>query len=269
MWFNQIISNPPYNVGNKITSAAISSCDKCVCLMPLSCYKNKSNELWRYVESMELADPKMFADATITDNLCICTLLNETVDKFKTYEELEMESFDEGFRLFFEKNVPGKTIIPIDKCTKRFKTVEEGRKFFPSDSENLVFFGVRTLSGGISKNSFDYKYNTNLCGNEELPFSKNEENYCMGGRLFRLKSGVAKNNLVLWLYNGELANKIRNARNADTRKCDGILPNIDWEGISETPLWKEGKYDEAILSEMHLRWNDDKSGVVRKENYDI
>ena len=260
MKFDFIISNPPYNVGNKITSAAISSCDKCVCLMPLSQYK--SNELYRHVDKMELADPEMFVDADITNNLCICTLRKSVVDKYKTYEELEMESFDEEFRLFFEKNVPDKTIIPIDKCTKRFKTVEDGRKFFPSDSENLVFFGVRTLSGGISKNSFDYKYNTNLCGNEELPFSKNEENYCMGGRLFRLKSSVAKNNLTLWLYNGELANKIRNARNADTRKCDGILPNIDWEAISDTPLWKEGKYDEAVLDVMGLKWNDDKSGIV-------
>ena len=257
MTYDFILMNPPYSLGGKITNEAKKHANKTVCLMPLSCYKAEKNELYRYVDEMGLADPEMFEDASITNNLCICTLRKDVVDKYKTYEEMEMDSFDEGFRPFFENNVPGSTIIPIDKCTKRFKTVEDGRKFFPSDSKNLVFFGVRTLSGGISINSFDYKYNTNLCGNEELPFSKNEENYCMGGRLFRLKSDVAKNNFVLWLYNGELANKIRNARNADTRKCDGILPNIDWEAISDTQLWKEGKYDEAVLDVMGLKWDGD------------
>ena len=40
-----------------------------VCLQPLSQYKKK--ELYEHVETFELADPKLFEDAVITENLCI------------------------------------------------------------------------------------------------------------------------------------------------------------------------------------------------------
>ena len=36
------------------------------------------------------------------------------------------------------------------------------------------------------------------------------------------------------------------------------IPQIDWEKISDHPLWKEGKYDEAVLDTMGLKWNGDK-----------
>ena len=62
--------NPPYDngLGGKITFETISLLkdDKeCICLMPLSNYKNKSAELWRKVKTFELADPKLFVDADI------------------------------------------------------------------------------------------------------------------------------------------------------------------------------------------------------------
>ena len=39
------------------------------------------------------------------------------------------------------------------------------------------------------------------------------------------------------------------------------IPQIDWENISNNPLWKAGNYDEAVLNEMGLKWND---GVIVK-----
>ena len=50
-----------------------------VCLQPLSKYKK---ELYRYVDSLELADPEVFEDAVITKNLCICTLKKDIADKY-------------------------------------------------------------------------------------------------------------------------------------------------------------------------------------------
>ena len=32
---------------------------------------------------------------------------------------------------------------------------------------------------------------------------------------------------------------------------------LDWENINNNPLWKAGKYDEAVLSEMGLKWQGD------------
>lgn len=106
MQFDKIIMNPPYDngLGGKITFETISLLkdDKdCICLMPLSNYKNKSAELWRNVKTFELADPKLFVDADITKNLCICTLENKNVDKYRTYEELSMESYDPRFKAFY------------------------------------------------------------------------------------------------------------------------------------------------------------------------
>ena len=36
------------------------------------------------------------------------------------------------------------------------------------------------------------------------------------------------------------------------------IPQIDWEKVSDHPLWKEGKYDEAVLDTMGLKWEGDK-----------
>ena len=51
-----------------------------VCLQPLFQYKRK--DLYKYVESFDLADSKLFEDAVITENLCICSLRKYTVDKY-------------------------------------------------------------------------------------------------------------------------------------------------------------------------------------------
>ena len=42
------------------------------------------------------------------------------------------------------------------------------------------------------------------------------------------------------------------------------MPRIDWASISDHPLWKEGKYDEAVLDVMGLKWTEDMTGVVEK-----
>ena len=36
------------------------------------------------------------------------------------------------------------------------------------------------------------------------------------------------------------------------------IPQIDWESISDHPLWKDGKYDEAVLDTMGLKWEGEK-----------
>ena len=42
------------------------------------------------------------------------------------------------------------------------------------------------------------------------------------------------------------------------------VPQIDWEAISDHPLWKEGRYDEAVLDVMGLKWTEDRTGIVEK-----
>ena len=152
--------NPPYNVGNKIISAAISSCDKCVCLMPLSQYK--SNELYRHVDKMELADSKMFDDADITNNLCICTLENINVDKY-SYEDMAKESY-------------GSNILPyIKACSSGKKDFKCSFMTTPSSHDNFSHeytFAIsqRVAKDGIpnSSSTWGYKYNV-LKSIQEIP----------------------------------------------------------------------------------------------------
>lgn len=66
---------------------------KCVCLMPLAQYKPKALELFRYVDSFELADNEMFEDASITGNLCICVLNKTVVDKY-SWEGYKVKGYD-------------------------------------------------------------------------------------------------------------------------------------------------------------------------------
>ena len=44
------------------------------------------------------------------------------------------------------------------------------------------------------------------------------------------------------------------------------IPQLDWEEISDHPLWKEGKYDEAVLDTMGLKWEDNsKTKIIKKD----
>ena len=62
-----------------------------VCLQPLFQYKRK--DLYRHVETFELADPSLFEDAEITNNLCICTL-NRSESNTPDYLSLLLKAVD-------------------------------------------------------------------------------------------------------------------------------------------------------------------------------
>ena len=43
-----------------------------------------------------------------------------------------------------------------------------------------------------------------------------------------------------------------------SRNASFVIPQIDWENISNSSLWKAGNYDEAVLSEMGLKMEVEK-----------
>ena len=253
MMVDCILMNPPYSLGNKVTSVAIMSCNQCVCLMPLSCYKKKSDELWRYVESMELADPKMFADADITNNLCICTLRGTAVDRFESYDEMSMESYDPKFKAFYEANSKLPLRYAFRRCDNaKAEGFDRDLDFFES---NRLCDGV-SGGGGFGKGGSGWKWNyegdTNLgSGLAHIHFSKKCE----------------KDNFCTWWYSNKkwesLASLLQIGLSLKTvsDRCSIAIPQIDWEAISNHLLWKEGKYDEAVLDVMGLKWDDKKGGV--------
>ena len=261
MQFDKIIMNPPYDngLGGKITFDAISLLkeDKdCICLMPLSNYKNRSSELWRKVKTFELANPKMFDDADITKNLCICTLETENVDRYRTYEELSMESYDPRFKVFYEVN----SKLPLRYVFRRCDNAkaEDFNKDLDFFESNRLCDGV-SGGGGFGRGGSGWKWNyegdTNLgAGLAHIHFSKKCE----------------KDSFCTWWYSNKkrksLASLLQIGLSLKTvsSTCSIAIPQIDWETISDTPLWREGKYDEAVLDVMGLTWDEEKNNIVRR-----
>lgn len=245
--------NPPYgSIGGPVATEAKKYANKTVCLMPLSCYKKKSDELWRYAASMKLADPTAFNDASITDNLCICTLQKDICDVFKSFEDMEMLTFSSKLVLFYKTN---------KSLPKRYSIqCKNNKPNFPSEYNRETDFieSIRlpNKNGGGSGyrvgNNVGYNWNMTEDTIKTLP---------LGLCCIQFESFNAKKNFSTWAYGDDdnLANKlIYGTNNANaTDRCSIAIPQIDWEGISDHPLWMEGKYDEAVLDVMGLKWDGD------------
>ena len=257
-----VFMNPPYSVGNKVTSVAIKSCNQCVCLMPLSCYKKKSDELWRYVESMELADPKMFADADIVRNLSICTLSPNICDVYKSYDCMQELSWDANVSKVFYWNRKHGLVMSIDnygngldvKFDFDTEIIESARlPAIDSVSEAGGFHGFRIGDNVGYRINVQKGYDTLVKRICRIKFNK--------------PSAKAKDNFCTWAYKENMFTNLANILIAGirlddaTESCLYAIPQIDWEAISDHPLWKEGKYDEAVLDVMGLKWDGKKDGV--------
>ena len=266
MEFTKIIMNPPYDngLGGKITFETISLLrddGNCICLMPLSCYKNKSNELWRKVKTFELADPKMFVDADITNNLCICTIENINVDKY-SWEDMQFESFDKRYIEFYRRNK--ELIMKYHIKEIRFKRCDNAKA--EEFDKDLDFLESNRLcdgsgGGGFGRNGSGWKWNYE--GNPNLG---------AGLACIHFNKKCEKDNFCTWWYSNKkwesLAHLLQIGLNLKTvsSTCSIAIPQIDWETISDNPLRKEGKYDESILDAMDLMWDEEKNNIVRKNN---
>ena len=249
MTYDFILMNPPYgSIGGPVTTEAKKHANKTVCLMPLSCYKNKSNELWRYVESMELADPKMFDDADIGESLCIATIFSEPLDINKSYNDLEIITYDVSLKPFYKTNATLPKRYAFQRCDNASVDDFDFEKDYV-DGNRLVNIDFGFMNGG---NGIGYRWNV-----------MREQNIFRNGlSVIHFGSGKERKNFTTWAYsdvkNG-LANKliwgIKKQTVSDA--CSIAIPQIDWETISDTPLWKEGKYDEAVLDAMDLKWDGD------------
>ena len=225
--------------------------------MPLSQYKR--NELYKHVESFELADPKMFEDAVITNNLCICEVKKAEVNKFE-YSELSIEGVDQNFRLFYEWNIAhSKGIYMSVKSYKKPEDFDENLDFLETSRCTWPCGG-----GRFGPASFGYAWN--VLGDHS------KTNADIGCIHFETKK--AKDNFTKYVYSYKDAKDRINTLN--NRACWGchsvhasgenfyIWPQIDWEAISDHELWKKGMYDEAVLDTMGLKWNEDKTCIVKK-----
>ena len=255
---NLIIANPPYSIGNKIISETIKHLTddgKAVVIQPLSQYKQQ--KLYEHIEQFELADPKQFTDAVITENLNISVVTKGKQNKYN-WQELVLESCDQHFRKFYDWNIAkGKYYF---MRAIRDEELEAAKK--PENLDTMFFENIRCSScggAGFGINGFGYKWNIN----KQVQFT----NSFVGVIVFVNKK--QKDNFQKWWYNGKkgksLASKVIVGTNNTNFVVSGwfALPQIDWETIDQHPLWNTD-VDGAVLDVMGLKWNDDKTKIIEK-----
>ena len=222
-----------------------------VCLQPLSQYKKKG--LYRYVETFELADPSLFEDAVITENLCICTLKKDIADKY-AWIDMTLASYDQKYIEYYKWNIKHNKGLFMKQS--RYKQVS----YFDTKLDFLETSRCfKSVGGGFGKEGLGYRWN--ILHNYSSVNAHNGQ--------IRMPSERARDNLAICWYSGDnnrkhlLGRVIAGVHSAEaSSEYYFAIPQIDWEHISDNPLWKAGNYDEAVLSEMGLKF--DENGVIAK-----
>ena len=252
MKFNQLIMNPPYmqGLGGKIVYTAHKSfkdADFSV-LMPISNYK--TDDLYTYISEIEIADPALFEDADITKGLCICKLVSK--QNTKSFLEIEMNTYDKNFEKFYRVNysLPKKYTFERQDYAKP-EDFDFDRDYV--DMNRLVNWDTGFMNGGTGQG-----YIWNVARRKEIKTA--------GVVAIRFETPKGRENFTTWAYsdvkNG-LANKLMWGLNKQTTSslCYIAIPQVDWENIQETDLWKNKDYDGAVLKEMGLKWSEDRNAV--------
>ena len=229
-----------------------------VCLQPLSQYKKK--ELYRHVETFDLADSKLFEDAVITENLSICVLKKNIVDRY-IWQGLVLKSVDQRYIEYYKWNIEhNKGIAPVRKDYKTPDMFDRNLDFVDTsrcmDSISHGYFSKGT--------SFGYLWNTGKDGYQEN----------WGAKLGVIHFGThqAKENFQKFAYNWTtdkyncLASKALRSLKAAAVSSEYYfaIPQIDWSNIhiNQKELWDKGLYDEAVLAEMGLKFAE--NGAIVK-----
>lgn len=259
MQYSVIIENPPFAFGNTINAELIkhlSDDGRSVIIQPLSQYK--SQKLYEHIEQFELADPKLFSDATITENLNISVVTKKKQNKF-TWQQLVLESCDQNFRKFYDWNIAEGKYCFMRQI--RDEELEAAKK--PENLDTMFFETLKCSSanqgGGFGINGFGYNWNIN----KQVQFT----NSFVGVIVFVNKK--QKDNFQTWWYSGKKGESLASKVIVGTNNSNFVgsswfaLPQIDWETIDQHPLWNTD-VDAAVLDTMNLKWNKDKTVIIDK-----
>lgn len=230
--------------------------NKCVVLMPASQYRIKS--LYEYVNNIEGVDSRVFKDASIGGNLSLAECYKNRTNKY-TYRGILLACSDREYYEYYKWNIEHDRNIVIKRADNILFTAPD------SLSLDLDFIEITRCcnisgGGGFCLGGYGYKWNvakTDL-NNGRIAFAFS----------IHFNTKLAKDNFAKWWYYGRkgerLASKVVMGVPfiSITRNASFVIPQIDWESISNSSLWKVGNYDEAVLSEMGLKF--DENGVIVK-----
>ena len=256
--FNKAIMNPPYSIGGKIWDEVRKVSDLVICLMPLAQYKE--GDRIKYIASYKPVGGNGF-DAIITDNLGITICKSGEYHEENTYEKFELLSYDEKFLPFYERNIE-RNHYAIDSYSHDSSLP----KRTPS-SKTDFYVTVRAAKDGVHIDDDSYDKMWNISKNISLDSMPKQTDKKSGkikkywGGWIQFNTETENNNYCKWYYyKGKrgLAHFLLKGMNKGGGSIKVAMPRIDWASISDHPLWKEGKYDEAVLDVMGLKWDGDK-----------
>ena len=220
--------------------------------MPLSQYKK--NDLYRHVETFELANPKLFKDAVITENLCICIIKKAKIDKY-SWEEIQFASFDNRYSLFYKWNIDNNKSIYMKSVHGQLPA-----KFsISTDFIETTRCSSNASGAGFGKGGLGYAYN------KDYKVVKDWKKHI---GVINFKSNEAKTNFTNYWYNGKKGESLA------SKVCLGIhlaemsstynmwIPQLDWSVISDKYPDYEKDPDYYVLKEMGLKF--DENGVIVK-----
>ena len=225
--------------------------------MPASQYKKK--DLYRYVDNTEGVDSRVFKDANIGGNLSLAECYKNRTNKY-TYRDILLASSDREYYEYYKWNIEHDRNIVIKRTDNILFTAPDAL------SLDLDFIETarcgKISGGGFGHGGYGYKWNvakTDL-NNGRLTFSFS----------IHFNTKLAKDNFAKWWYYGRkgerLASKVVMGVpfSSIAGNASFVIPQIDWENIhiNQKELWDKGLYDEAVLSEMGLKF--DENGVIVK-----
>lgn len=245
--YDLVIANPPYGNGNEIVAKFVDKPKESIVLMPISQYKHR--DLYKHVLKLNLADPKSFKDAKITDNLCVCKLIDKEIDQ--TYEEIELQTFNQEYREFYELNsrYSNYAINTYERVPQR-----AGIKW-DYDVNKAFAITARTAQDGVhkvdGKGAFDldinvYKTKTIV----DTPIWKHSDgrDAQAAASYIYFNSTVEKDNLVKFWYYNPLMNKLIKGLNKTGGDFKIAIPNIDWS--------IDRDYEHCTLNDI-MKWLDE------------
>ena len=242
--------NPPYAIGGKIWDKARKVSENIVCLMPLSKYKGNR---CKYIDTYTLTGGDGF-DADINENLGITSCTN-TFHKDYAYSTFEVESYNPKYQVFFKKN------LSMNKTIKKYSHSSSKKENEKLDRNSTLVWNRRTVASTFTtkKNSEFMKWNNKEGApmDSDIFIHNTRPNEWRADIIwFNLPS--ERDNFWKWCSKGVLGDRLLKALNKSDGSFEDAIPRIDWETISDHPLWKEGKYDEAVLDTMGLKWEGDR-----------
>ena len=209
------------------------------------------------MDSIESVDSRVFNDAHIGCSLSLAECCKNRANKY-TYRDIILACSDKEYFEYYKWNIEYDRNIVIKRT--------DNILFTAPDSLSLDLDFVNTTrcckdgGSGFCHGGYGYKWNV----------TKTDIN---NGRIthtfiIHFNTKLAKDNFAKWWYSGrkgeQLASKVVTGvpLSGIAGNASFLIPQIDWEHISDNELWKTGNYDEAVLSEMSLKF--DENGVIVK-----